>query len=374
LATSPMERKDGMTGPRTLARVLALSLLFACGGTKSHAGRPPGGGTTDAGADSTNGTDASAAEKGAMLELHLLEAMPGAVLSRIFEGGRPDLAGAVGHNRNGWMGAQYQRSAASYFLHAVSRGDLPGAEDAWRAVDFAFAHQGQDGGFGSRNESGSPSAMKDVYSDTAFWLAQLTQAILVVRVSPFAEAFGKRIELLLPKVRSAASLLSQGKEILTVREASATNRYFIDAVAYGLSGVLLDDRELSRMGAYFTDLGLAKQDPEGFFEEAHGSDSSYNCVSIWMLQVMTLYFPSTRYEEALAKAVKWQLARVLPDGEIDVSGNRRTGLGQERYFGKSKSVNYPEAVLSLLYYGTRHRDVQVLDAARRIYEHKFRGP
>jgi hypothetical protein len=325
--------------------------------------------TGDAGAAGPVASDGIA--KGAEEQLELVRSLPENVLRRITEGGRPDASGAVGHNRNGWMGAQYQRSVAGYFLLAASRGDRPAAEDAWRAVDFAFAHQVDDGGFAPRNESGSPSAPKDVYSDAAFWLAHLGQMLLVARASPLADGFRGRIELLLPKVRAAARLLAAGEDVLVAREASATNRYFIDALAYGLSGLLLRDHALEKLGAHFVDLSLERQKAEGFFEEAHGADSSYNCVSIWMLQVHDLYFPSPRYEAALSRALRWQLAHVLANGEIDVAGNTRTGLEQERYFGKAKGVNYPEAVLALLYYGARHRDGAALDAAHRVYAYKF---
>jgi hypothetical protein len=310
---------------------------------------------------------------GASLQLRLLQGMPPGVLDRIARGGRPDGAGAVGHNQASWMGAQYQRSAALYLMDAVSRGDRRGADDAWRAVDFAFAHQDDSGGFGSRNESGAPSAMKDLYSDTAFWLAQLAQAVLVVRASPMAGVFHDRIESLIPGLRRAATFLSQGEGTLTLREAAATNRYFIDALAFELSGLALApaDPELLRRGAYFVDLGLKKQHPEGFFEEAGGADSSYNAVSILMLQIHDLYFPSARSADALASAVRWQLGRIDASGEIEVEGNARTGLGQEHYFGKAKAINYPEVTLALLYYGTRRADAAALDAAHRVYEFKF---
>jgi hypothetical protein len=289
------------------------------------------------------------------------------MLESIVAGGRPDPQGAVGHNRGDWMGAQYQRSAAMYFLYAVSRNDRDAAEDAWRAFELAFSHQQADGGFGARNESGTPSVMKDVYSDIAFWLAQFCQAVLVVRASNLSATFRDRIDLMLPKVEKAARLLAEGKQTLTAREASATNRYFIDALAYELSGLLLRSHDLVDEGAYFADLGMRKQHPEGFFEESNGSDSSYNCVSIWMLQVHDLYFPRPENDTALKKAMVWQLGRVKSTGEIDASGNTRTEVGREHYFGKAKEINYSEAIVALLYYSGRHVDPTVFDAARRIY-------
>jgi hypothetical protein len=312
--------------------------------------------------------------RGAALQLTILRALPPPIVKHAVSGGKPDASGAVGHNRQGWMGAQYQRSAASYVLYAVAENDRGAAEDGWRAADAAFARQEQDGSFGALNQSGTPSAMKDVYSDIAFWLAHFCQAALVIRESPLADVFRARLDAMIPKVKKATALLAQGKEVLTAREASATNRYFIDALAYALSGALLDDRSLVDTGAYFVDLGLAKQHPEGFFEESNGSDTSYNAVSIWMLQIYDLYFPDPRHEAALAKATRWQLGHVQSSGEIDTAGNTRTGMGQEKYFGKAKEINYPEVTMALLYYGEVHHDAASLDAARRIYEYKKSAP
>jgi len=64
--------------------------------------------------------------------------------------------------------------------------------------------------------------------------------------------------------------------------------------------------------------------------------------------------PIPEFEAALPAAVAWQLTRVLPSGEIDVSGNSRTGVGKEKsYFGTPKNVNYKEIILAL--HALRHR-------------------
>jgi hypothetical protein len=311
---------------------------------------------------------------GARLQLELLRAMPSEVLAGITKGGAPDGHGMVGHNQQRWMGAQYQRSAADVLLFAASRGDREMAERAWTAVEVAFAHQEHDGGFASREESkDAPAVLKDVYSDNAFWLAHLSQAILVLRESPLAPAFRDRIDALMPRFRTAAHLLVGSKEALTKRERKAPNRYFFDGLACKLSGLLVSDRSLDDLGNYFIELALHMQHPSGFFVEQGGADTSYNAVSIWQLQILDLYFPAPRYDAALSRAIAWQLPRIKPDGTIDAKGNSRTGLGQERYFGKPKGINYPEVVFALLYYGYRHKDQAAIDAALRANRRRERG-
>jgi hypothetical protein len=309
---------------------------------------------------------------GARAQLRLLQGLRPDILKMLAHGGRGDENGAIGHNQERWQGAQYQRAAGLYLLYAVTANDATAAEEAWRAIEFAFSHEDAAGSFDSRNRSGTPSAPKDVYSDAAFWLAQFAQAALVTEVSPMADTFRPRIERLLPKVRAAGALMLQGKDVLVTREEPATNRYFIDALGYALSGLLVGDPALVDAGAYFVDLGLKKQQPDGYFLEAGGADTSYNVVAILMMQVYDLYIPTPGIEAALPRAVAWELARLAPTGEIDVAGNSRTGLGQEIYFGKAKEVNYGEAVLALGYYGEAHPDPDAKAGAERAYAFHFK--
>ncbi|HWL16057.1 MAG TPA: hypothetical protein VNR00_10665, partial [Opitutus sp.] len=74
----------------------------------------------------------------------------------------------------------------------------------------------------------------------------------------------------------------------------------------------------------------------------------------------------------LPAAVKWQLTRILPSGDVDVSGNTRTGVGLEAdpFSGKAKTVNYTEVAMALMLYGTIHQDKEVLAAANRVIDFK----
>src|SRR5204862_7536700 len=126
--------------------------VVVCGATRSkpsHPAHPDAESLPDPAADAMvvapPANDKTTATRGAAAELELLAAMPTEILEHVARGGKPDEQGAIGHNREGWMGAQYQRSAALHFLVAVSRNDRTKAEDAWRAFDLAFAQQQNDG-------------------------------------------------------------------------------------------------------------------------------------------------------------------------------------------------------------------------------------
>jgi len=254
-----------------------------------------------------------------------------------------------------------------YMVRAIVRGDRRCIDEGWLAIDAAFREQSEDGGFSRPGAPhGGPSA-------AAIWLAELNQAILVLRESELGSHYRERIEALVPKIRRAAQWLAQPRyqERLKREDADAPNRLLFDALAFGLSGVLTGDEELQQTGRRFVDLAMQKYRAcDGVFLEKGGHDSSYQAVAALKLQIWTLYFPDPKLAEAADRAVRWELGRVLPDGRIDVAGNTRTGLGQEKWMGRDKDVNRSEITLCLLYHYARTGDQASLSAARRIVERR----
>ena len=132
--------------------------------------------------------------------------------------------------------------------------------------------------------------------------------------------------------------------------------------------------ELKQLGRRFVDLAMTHYRPsDGVFLEKGGPDSSYQAVAALKLQVWVLHFPDEKLEAAIDRAVRWEMGRVGPDGQVDVTGNTRTGLGQEQWMGHEKGVNLSEITLCLLYYYARTGDQQSLAAARRIVESRKQG-
>ncbi len=88
------------------------------------------------------------------------------------------------------------------------------------------------------------------------------------------------------------------------------------------------------------------------------------------LQVWLIYFPDEKLQAAADKAVAWEMGRVKPDGQIDVAGNTRTGMEQERWMGHFKDVNLSEITFCLLYYYARTGNADALSTARRIIDRR----
>jgi hypothetical protein len=299
-------------------------------------------------------------------QLAVLKKMP-ADLLRYTGGARPDAEGLVGYNRSGFKSPEFQCPAMRSMLRAAVREDRLGIDDGWRAIDAAFRQQSDDGGFSRQGAPhGGPSA-------AAIWLAEADQVVLVLREGPLEAKYRERIAALVPKIAKVARWLAMPRhqERLQSDDGDAPNRLLFDALAYGLSGVLTGDGRLKLAGRTFVGLAMAQYRPaEGVFLEKGGADSSYQAVAALNLQVWLLYFPDKRWEAAANAAVRWELGRIRPDGQVDVTGNTRTGLGQERWMGHPKEVDLSEITLCLLYDFARTGRRESLDAARRIVQRR----
>ncbi len=316
---------------------------------------------------------ATDAPRPALREYDILRAFPPGRLAALSAGDIPDANGFTGNNRahGRWIESGPQRGSCRGVIAAVVAGDLAAADNAWRGIDVAFAHQRPDGGFVANPQAnGKVASAFDANVETAyFFLQELGRAILVIRQSPHAAHFETRFAALEPKLRRAADYLDRGFATIIPKVGHSVNRVIIAAKAFGTCGVVLGDEKLIAQARRLIAHAVTLRDKEGVFIENGGRNSSYNGVSIFFGSVLALHVPLPGFEAVLPAAVAWQLTRVLPTGEVDVKGNTRTGVGQEaNAFGQAKKVNYPEVVFALTYYGLIHRDQAALDAATRVFD------
>ncbi len=308
-----------------------------------------------------------------LTEYEVLKAFPPGRLAALHAGDRPDQQGLTGGNRTlgKWLEAGPQRGSCRAVIAAVVAGDLAAADDAWRGIDTAFAHQRADGGFEAETRPNGQSArpLAAAVETSFFFLQELGRAILVIRQSPHAGHFRDRITGLEPKLRKACDFMASGYETILPHHGHAVNRVLIAAKAFGTCGLVLGDETLVRRARELVAFAVTRRDEGGVFLEKGGRDSSYNAVSILFGEVLALHLPLPEWEAALPAAVAWQIARVRDTGEIEVSGNTRTGIGKEPgYDGKPKNVNYNEVVLALTIYGIAHQDPTAMAAAERVFQ------
>jgi hypothetical protein len=326
-----------------------------------------------------SGPAISVAEQTSLREYDVLRSYPPGRLAALHAGDKPDANGFTGGNRGKgfWIEVGPQRGSCRGVIAGVVLGDLAAADDCWRGIDTAFAHQRADGGFDAIiKPNGNSSREGGAAVETAyFFLQELGRAILVIRESPHEAHFHERLVALEPKLRRAADFILAGYDTIIPKVGHTVNRVIIAAKAFGLCGLALDDPRMVEKSRLLIAHALTLRDKEGVFIERGGRDSSYNVVSILFGQVLALHLPLPEFEAALPAAVKWQLTRILPSGEVDVSGNTRTGVGLEAdpFSGKAKTVNYTEIAMALTLYGTIHQDKNVLAAADRVFSYKQRN-
>jgi len=305
-------------------------------------------------------------------EYDILRQFPAGRLEALFANDNPDAQGLTGTNRlNGsWLEAGPQRGGCRGVAIAVVLGDLVRADNAWRAIDVAFAHQKEDGSFEAniRPNGASAKSLSASVETSYFFLQELGRTILLIRQSPHEAHFHERIVKMEPKMRKAIAYVAAGYDTIIASSSHAVNRIILAAKAFGLCGLALNDKALIESSRRLIKHALTLRDSEGVFIEKGGRDSSYNVVSILYGQILALYLPLPEFKAALPAAVKWQLTRVLDTGEIDVTGNTRTGTGVEKsYFGTPKNVNYTEVILALIYFGLVYKDAAALAAADKVF-------
>jgi len=304
-------------------------------------------------------------------EYEVLRSFPAGRLAALCAYDQPDAKGLTGSNRiNGsWLEAGPQRGSCRGVVAAVVAGDLAAADAAWRGIEVAFEHQREDGGFDAAIRPNGQSARSGgaAVVTAYFFLQELGRAILVIRQSPHAAHFHERIAALEPRIRRACDFITAGYPTIISNSTHAVNRIIIAAKAFGTCGLVLRDEKLIATSRKLIAHALTLRDKDGVFIENGGRDSSYNVVSILYGQELALHLQLPEFDAALPQAVAWQLTRIRDNGEVDVTGNTRTGVGKETsYTGQPKDVNYNEVVFALTYYGLAHHDQAALTAADRV--------
>ena len=317
----------------------------------------------------------AAAASAPLREYDVLRAFPPGRLATLSAGDMPDALGFTGsnHAHGYWVESGPQRGSCRAVIAAVVAGDLAAADNAWRGIDTAFAHQMVNGGFESKPAADGKvsSAFANNVETAYFFLQELGRAILVINESPHAAHFATRLAALRPKLRRAADYIDSGYDTIVAKVGHTVNRVIIAAKAFGTCGVVLGDEKLIARSKQLIAHAITLRDAGGVFIENGGRDSSYNVVSILFGSVLALHVPLPEFEAVLPAAVQWQLTRILPSGEVEVGGNTRTGVGKEaNAFGKPKTVNYNEVILALTLYGTIHRDTACLAAAERVFAYQ----
>jgi hypothetical protein len=232
---------------------------------------------------------------------------------------------------------EQQRYGSDAVCGGIAKGDTAAIERGLRILRWGFEQQQPDGSFNC----------PDAFHSTSFFVEAAAHACLLVNASPYASKYASEVEWMNPRILKAALWMTQpavegpGK----AHNAPYAHRRYLVAAALGEAGVLCRNQSLIEQSKSYIREGISLQDPSGYNPEKGGFDTSYHAVGLYYAERYYGIVADSETQEQLRSMLKkgyaWLQSRILPDGTIDVSGNTRTGAGQERgRTGALKTVNY----------------------------------
>ncbi len=281
------------------------------------------------------------------------------IIEKLATSNQTDASGALDRNKPGYFHVRFQMGISPLADFAVDAQNSTALEMVVRAIEYSFKYQKPDGDFQLEIPSelintGTVTA-GDRISGIAFFYSALGSGLLALHENPGYQAqlaAKARIENLVPKYQLSLNYLKSNALILKQIDADAPNRLFFDALAFYAMGKYLNDEEAMKTGLDFVNLALAKKEPEGYFMEGSGYDSSYQGVGIAigfrLLSIMKSDDPMRQVlYDNLACATRWEMSRIKPTGEISAEGNSRVFAGGETFLGKEKQVAYSSVLVAL---------------------------
>jgi hypothetical protein len=277
--------------------------------------------------------------------------------------------GLVGVNVNGWEYVGEQRTAMIPIMRGAVTGDAALVDKYFPAIDQAFAHQLPDGSFDYMHViNGKALDPRGVPTGSAFFLVDCEEALLLLRQSSLAPRYAARIDALIPRFQAALAWIARPTNVsyMIQVDSPATNRYFVDAGAFLLGDLLAHSPEARQRGEEMLTRALARQSPAGWFPEHSGADSSYNAVSMMRIADMALFINDPRLDSAISRALSWELSRIRDTGEVDTTGNTRTGVGYKTAEGNPYSLAYMEITRMFAVVGAKYDVPPARAAAERV--------
>lgn len=279
-----------------------------------------------------------------------------------------DANGGLGRNTPGFSDVAVQRDAIWLAKRAVVENNEKLAEHVIKAIDYAFQRQSTQGYF----KNGLGVSSKKAINADAFFLSSFAQIYYIFENSTFKDKYFERINRHKPSLMRSLIWLKNNQDELYRQDKKTANRLLFDALAFMLNGQILEQQQFIDVGTNFLNRALLLQRSDGTFNEHGGYDSSYQAVSILNLAQLWIYTDDdqlrSRIYPHLVRAVEWQKSRIDHSGKVLVAGNSRTGLGQEKFFGKVKNVNYAEVAMSFYYWSYISGEIESAQIADTIVE------
>ncbi|MCM2322491.1 MAG: hypothetical protein NDJ90_04435 [Oligoflexia bacterium] len=229
----------------------------------------------------------------------------------------------------------YQKVGADAVVAGIYKEDTAAIDRGLKIIGWGLAQQQQDGSFSS----------EDPYHNGLLFLESVSRALLHLESSQYQPRFAKEIESAKARLRLSIEWLIK-PEIEApglTKDEPYTHRYFVNASAIGIAGVLLKRADFIEHSKNLLRTGIARQCEDGSNPEKGGTDTSYHALGL----LMAARYYSIVADEELRKPLKkmgelgsqWLAEKVLENGAINSEKNTRTGSkGEMRHGTELKTV------------------------------------
>jgi hypothetical protein len=237
-------------------------------------------------------------------------------------------------------------------------------ETGWKVLDWGFARQAADGGFG---DTGDP------FHSTSFFVEATARALWFAERLKAPDA-SQRIRHFGPKLSAAAHWMLQprasGRGLANNRPY--THRRWLVAAAWGLAGRVTKDPKLTAAAAEIAREGISLQQADGVNLEKGGFDVSYQAVGLMFAARYCTVCDDLELRKSIAtmlsRGLDYELTKIDAEGQIDTEGSTRVTSETGRS-GAAKTVDN-KAVLVALVYGAKLLDrPDCQQAAERVARH-----
>jgi hypothetical protein len=258
-----------------------------------------------------------------------------------------------------------QKPGADSIIAGIYKNDIESIRRGLKIISWGFAQQKPDGSYSSG----------DAYHTVSYFLAIASRAILHLENSKYDKQFANELKDLKTSVAKTADWLTR-KEIEEPgikSDAPYTHRFYMNATAIGLSGILLNRSDLIVHSQEVIQLGLIKQNSDGSNPEKQGTDTSYHALGLFFAaqyySVISAGPLRDRIKVMGDRGATWLASKVLSSGDLDSSSNTRTGPnGEKRYGTEAKTVTYFMIYKALAYWGQILDRSDLKNAAEKVFE------
>jgi hypothetical protein len=268
-------------------------------------------------------------------------------------------------NHSGKWYIEQQRYGSDAVCGGIAKEDTSAIDRGLRILRWGFEQQQPDGSFNC----------PDTFHSTSFFVEAAAHACLLLNASQYVSKYAAEVDWMKPRILKAALWMTQpavegpGK----ASNAPYAHRRYLVAAAVGEAGVLCGNQPLIEKSRAYIREGVSLQDPLGFNPEKGGYDCSYHAVGLYYAErYYDLVADSETKEQVrsmLKKGYAWLESRIRPDGTIDVSGNTRTGAGQEKgRTGAVKTINYGYTYRGFYHWYLISRDPGFEQLAQKVFK------